>query len=484
MENKVFNTIKEFNLIEDQDNVVVGVSGGPDSMALLYLLLYAKKYINFNILVAHVNHGVRGDEALQDELFVKRKSEELGLPFFSTTVDMVAYGNQHKISPEEAGRELRYGFFRRILKSHNGGKIAVAHNMNDQAETLLMRAIRGTGLDGLSGMNYISGDIIRPILNINRLEIEQYIEDKGIETVLDHTNLMPIYTRNKVRLELIPYIEKNFNPNIIKTLWRLSQTSQNDSMFLQKYTEEKYLNILESEEKDRIVLSGDQFRELDLSIQQRIVILAITKIMGVFQGFSEQHISAVTDLFNGGSTGKLLHLPNNIIAKIDYNRFIIEQILKNTLNPFVYPLTIGYNHFSDLGYDFDLKVLDIKEINFNHKLHRIQYLDYDKIKGGLSLRNRQDGDRFIPYGMKGSKKLKDFFIDSKVSRDIRDKVPLIVDEENIIWVVDYRMNDLYKLTKNTKNVLMIEYISLLKEDKNEKCSEGSITYRGRNRNKS
>ena len=459
MENKVLNTIKEFNLIENEDNVVVGVSGGPDSMALLYLLLYVKKHINFNILIAHVNHGVRGDEALEDELFVKRMAEKLELPYYSTNVDMIGYGDQHKISHEEAGRKLRYGFFRSILRQYNGGKIAVAHNMNDQAETLLMRIMRGTGIDGLNGMSYISGDIIRPVLNITRAEIEQYVEDHNIETVLDKTNLMPIYTRNKVRLELIPYIEDNFNPNLIQSLWRLSQTSQYDTMFLQRCTEEKYLSVVESEDEYRIVFHGDQFRELDICIQQRIVILAITKLIGVFQGFSEHHISTITELFNVGNTGKAIDLPNNLVAKVDYDRLIIEQIVKKTSKPFVYELIIGYNHFSDLGYSLNIKISDIKEVDFNNKLHNIKYFDYDKIKGGLKVRSRQDGDRFVPYGMKGSKKLKDFFIDSKVSRDQRDKVPLIIDDQDIIWVVGYRMSDLYKLTKSTKNVLMIEYIS-------------------------
>ncbi|MDR7870936.1 MAG: tRNA lysidine(34) synthetase TilS [Tissierellaceae bacterium] len=460
MEDKVLSNIIENNLILDNENIVVGVSGGPDSMALLYMLLYVKKHINFNLIIAHVNHGVRGDEALRDQLFVKRKANELGLPFYTTNVDMIAYGNEHKISAEEAGRELRYNFFRSIIKSCNGGKIALAHNMNDQAETLMMRIIRGTGIDGLNGMSFINGDIIRPILNITRSEIEKYIEDYDIETVLDKTNLMPIYTRNKIRLELLPYLEKNFNPNLITALWRLSQTSQDDSAFLQKYTEEKYLNILINENKNQVILDFNKFKELDLSIQKRIVIFSITKIVGVFQGFGEEHISSVVNLFSFGSTGKFVQLPNDIVARVDYNNLIIEKSNKNTVNPFVYDLFIGYNQFSDLGYSFKIKVLDIKEVNENDKFNNIKYFDYDRIVGSLYLRNRQDGDRFIPFGMKGSKKLKDFFIDLKVSRDERDRVPLIVDDENIIWVVGYRINELYKLTNNTKNVLMIEYISV------------------------
>lgn len=468
MEEKVLRTIKDNRLIQDKDNVVVGVSGGPDSMALLYLLLHAQKHIDFNILVAHVNHGVRGEEADADELFVKRKAQELGLPFFSTRVDMEAYGDRHKISHEEAGRKLRYGFFRNILKSYQGGKIAVAHNMNDQAETLLMRIMRGTGIDGLSGMKFKSGDIIRPILNITRQEIEAYIEDNKIETVLDRTNLIPIYTRNKVRLELIPYIEDNFNPNIIETLWRLSQTSQTDSEFLRKYTEERYSEIVKSEGTRQLVLDAAGFKDLALGIQQRIIIFALTRLLGQYKGFGEQHISAVAELFRTASTGKVLHLPNNIRARVTYDSLIVEVFEEEAKKPFVYDLTMGYNYPCGLNYSFYTRIVDIDEISLNDKLPNIKYFDYDRIKGKLSVRNRRAGDRFAPYGMEGSKKLKDFFIDLKVPREERDRIPLIVDEENIIWVVGYRISDLHKVTKKTKKVLMIEYRRLDGEDNHER----------------
>ena len=465
MQNKVLNNIIENNLISNQDNIVVGVSGGPDSMALLYALLYIKKEIDFNIIVAHVNHGVRGEEALRDQSFVEEKAYELGLEYYTKDVDMVAYGRKHKISAEEAGRILRYDFFRGILRSYNGGKIALAHNMNDQAETLLMRIIRGTGIDGLRGMDFANDDIIRPLLNISRQEIEEYIEVNKIETLLDKTNLMPIYTRNKVRLELIPYLEDNFNPKLIRTLWRLSQTAKNDSAFLESYTVDKYLDSLIYEDNDKIVLSLNKFKVLDKSIQNRLVIYGITKIVKVFQGFSEEHISSVVSLFNTGLTGKLIELPNDIVARVDYENLVIEKRLINGIKSFVYELRIGYNQFDDFEFALDIKILDIDDIEKKDKLSKIKYFDYDRINGTLYIRNRKDGDRFVPLGMKGSKKLKDFFIDSKISRDERDKIPLILDEENIIWVIDYRISELYKLTKNTKKVLSIEYISQSKEEK-------------------
>src|SRR5699024_9918288 len=171
MENKVINNILNYNLITEGDTIVIGVSGGPDSMALLYTLIETKEFINFNIIIVHINHGVRGEEALKDELFVKEKAEELNIPYYSKTIDMVGYAKDNKISEEEAGRKLRYGFFRQILSKKGKGKIAVAHNKDDQAETLLMRIFRGTGIDGLKGMDFLQKDIIRPILNISREDI-------------------------------------------------------------------------------------------------------------------------------------------------------------------------------------------------------------------------------------------------------------------------------------------------------------------------
>ena len=251
----VWQNILDYDLISSQDNIVIGLSGGPDSMALLYSLLYAKKhFLDFNIIVAHVNHGVRGEEASADQLFVEKVAKDLNLLHYSINVDMVQHGKEMGITAEEAGRELRYGFFRDILKNHGGGKIAVAHNKNDQAETLLMRIMRGTGIDGLKGMEYISDDIIRPILGISRDDIEKYITLNHIETVSDMTNFQAIYNRNKVRLELIPYIEENFNPNILNTLWRMSQISNIDSKFLEEYSQKKEDNA--KQEKKIFLILG------------------------------------------------------------------------------------------------------------------------------------------------------------------------------------------------------------------------------------
>ena len=461
LEKKVLDAITEYKLIEENDHIVVGISGGPDSMALLYCLLEARKTIPFSIHIAHVNHGVRGEEARSDQLFVERISKELGLPYYTINVNMIEYGKERGITAEEAGRELRYGFFRDILERHGRGKIAVAHNMNDQAETLLMRIMRGTGPDGLKGMDYKSDDIIRPILGIDRKEIEDYIRQKGIETVLDKTNLQPIYSRNKVRLELIPYIEENFNPNIVTTLWRMSRIFSLDLNFLEEHTKIKFKNMLKSHDKNSIILHGDKFLVEDRSIQQRIIRNAILELNKSLQGISEGQIAGAVNLVNNLETGKEFHLSNDIILRINYDEIIIEKSREREKIAYSYDIDVPGSIILENGYCLETKIFTKDNDFVMEKTKNVKYFDYDKVEGNIRIRNRRDGDRFIPFGMKGSKKLKDYFIDEKVPRDLRDRIPLVVDNENIMWVVGYRISELYKITQDTKRILSISYKLLL-----------------------
>lgn len=368
----MFDTVIKYGLIEENDNIVLGLSGGPDSMALLYILIKVKKKISFNLILAHVNHGVRGDEALEDEEFVKKTAKRLKLPYFSTRVDMVGEAKKEGISSEEAGRKLRYGFFREILKKEGKGKIAVAHNKKDQAETLLMRIMRGTGIDGLKGMDFQTDNIIRPMLDIDRWEIEKYIEDKKIETVLDKTNLETIYTRNKVRLELMPYIEENFNPNIVDTLYRLSENASLDSKFLDKFTEDRYKNIVTKKDNSFIALNYDRFKEEDISIKRRIIRKVILDLTDTLQGIEEVHISFILQLFDKKETGKMINLPNNIIAKVAYDDLIIEKVKKESArhdknNNLLPDLKLGNNTLDDYGIELDLEVVEKKDIDFSKK---------------------------------------------------------------------------------------------------------------------
>lgn len=465
-------TIDKYNIIEKDDNIVLGLSGGPDSMALLYLLIEIRKKIYFNILIAHVNHGVRGDEALRDEMFVKEVANNLNLPFFATRVDMVGIAKKEGITAEEAGRKLRYGFFREIIKAQGSGKIAVAHNKKDQAETLLMRIMRGTGVDGLKGMDFQTGDIIRPLLNIDRCEIEKYIEDRKIPTVLDKTNLESIYTRNKIRIELIPYIEKNFNPNIVDTLYRLSENASLDSGFLEEYSIKKYNSIIKKKDDTCIILNYEGFKMQDKAIKRRIIRKTILDLIDTLQGIEEVHISLVVEVFDREETGKVINLPSGIIARVSYKDLIIEKVKvksnkEEPISKVIYDLNIGNNILEDYGLEIDLEIVERKDIDFKKVSRNIKYFDYTKIVGGIFIRTRDFGDRFNPFGMEGTKKLKDYFIDEKIPRDLREKLPLFIDEENIIWVIGYRTSEKYKISKDTTKVLKAEVKRLKPKEEND-----------------
>lgn len=431
-------------------------------MALLFCLLEIRELIAFNIFIAHVNHGVRGEEARSDQVFVEKVARDLDLPYYTIDVSMEQYGKERGITAEEAGRELRYGFFREIARKHGGGKIAVAHNLNDQAETLLMRIMRGSGIDGLRGMSFKYDDIIRPILGISREEIEEYIEEKKIETVLDKTNLQPIYTRNKVRLELIPYVENNFNPNIIETLWRMSRIFHTDVDFLDQYTEEKYSNLLIKDENHSIILDRNEFLKLHRAIQQRVIRNMILKINGSLQGIGEVHILAALKLFIGERTGKEIDLLNGLVARVSYDDIIIERSRDKGKKNYSYGLAIPGNLTILSRYYFETSIFDYDANLALDRERQVKYFDYNKLIGKLEIRNRRDGDRFAPYGMRGRKKLKDYFMDEKVPRELRDEIPLVVDGQNILWVVGYRTSELYKVTEETKKILAISYKPLYK----------------------
>lgn len=461
MKSKILNTIKKYRLIKKNDNILLGVSGGPDSMALFYVLKDIKKQIGFNLYVAHINHGVRGGAADKDQRHVENICSKYNIPIFSKKVNMDEYGKKHGLSSEEAGRIIRYKFFRKILRQIGGGKISVAHNRNDQAETVIMRFIRGSGVDGLMGMDYINDDIIRPMLNITRAEIESYCEDNNIPTRLDKTNLETIYGRNKVRLELIPYIRENFNNGIIDTLWRMSHIMRDDGEFLNEYSKNSYNEVLYNESHNKILLYNRKILKLHKSIKSRIIRYAISKIKGNTKNIEQKHMEAILTLSSNNTTGKSLDISGDLIVKLSYDFLIIQKkSIKEDIS-FNYRVDINNNNYiEELDAIIKGEIKDINNISLNTNDRFIKYFDYDKIKDGIIIRTREPGDRFIPLGMNGTKKVKDFFIDKKISKEQRGQIPIVVSGGKIIWIVGYRISEEFKLTNNTKKVLVLKYIKL------------------------
>ncbi len=455
---KILDNIRKYNMIESGDKILIGLSGGPDSVFLFHVLNEIKNELNFSLYIAHINHGVRGEEALRDEKFVENLALENNIPYYLKTANMDEYAKENNLSSEEAGRKLRYDFFYHILDKINGDKIAVGHNKSDQAETILMRFFRGTGIDGLRGMEYKVGKIIRPILNIEREEIENYLIENNYEFKLDHTNLETIYNRNKIRLETIPHIEKNYNPNIIDTLFRTADNFKADSDFLYEYTKKAYDNMLKLDIEGEIILNKEKLLEEHNSIKSRVIRYSIGNILGNLQGITQKHIVDTLEFIENSETGKSINLIKNIIIKLEYENIIISNKDDSNKDKYSYILNIGKNNLEELNLIIDIDLIDIDGYKVLKDEHNTKYFDYSKIEGDLYLRNRRNGDIFFPLGMKGrSKKIKDFFIDEKIPRDKREEIPLLTDDKNIIWIMDYRISEKYKIDSDTNKVLRIKF---------------------------
>lgn len=309
LEEHVLKTIKKYNLINNGDSIVVGVSGGPDSITLLDILIKIQKEIKFNIVVAHVNHMIR-DEAIDDEKYVENYCKDKGIAFYRKQIQVEKIAKEKKIGTEEAGRNLRYEFFNEILEKTNSNKIATAHTKNDNVETVLMNIIRGSGTKGLKGIEAIrDSKYIRPLIEIERNEIEEYCNQNNLMPRIDKTNMENIYTRNKVRNLLIPYLKKEFNPNIIEAINRLSDIAKEEENFIENIVKKKYEEILIEETSNEIVLDLKKFNLLETVIKNRIVLYTINRIFGSSSGIEKIHLQDIIKLCNNNIGNKYL-IPN------------------------------------------------------------------------------------------------------------------------------------------------------------------------------
>ena len=330
MEKQVLNTIKKYNLIENGDKVVIGVSGGPDSITLLDVLLKIKKkgIISFNIVVCHINHLIR-KEAIEDENYVKDYCKKNNIECYIKRAKVEEISKKEKLGTEETGRKVRYDFFKEILEKTNSNKIATAHNKNDNVETVLMNIIRGSGTTGLKGIEAKRDNLIRPLIQIERTEIEEYCISNNLNPRIDKTNLENTYTRNKVRNMLIPYIKENFNSNIIEAINRLSDLAKEEDRYLENKTKEKYEEILLEKQKNRIVLDLKIFNILEDVIKSRLVLYTINELFGTKNGIEKKHIEDIIKLCSNNIGNKYL-IPNKKVKIMIKNKkifFIANELL-------------------------------------------------------------------------------------------------------------------------------------------------------------
>ena len=330
MKDKVLKTIKKYNLIENGDKIVLGVSGGPDSIAMLNVLNQIrndnKTKLTFDMFVAHINHMIR-EEAIEDEKYVKEYCSKKGIEFYSKSIDVQKLANNKKIGTEEAGRIARYEFFDEILEKTNSNKIAIAHNKNDKAETIIMNLMRGSGITGLKGIEEKRGKYIRPVIECERKEIEQYCEQHQLNPRIDKTNFENDYTRNKIRNVVIPYVKREFNPNIINTLNRLSELVKEEEEYIEKQVEKAYNDLLLEEKEKEIILDLKKFNKEEKVIKSRLVLYTITRLFNTSKGIEKIHIEDILKLCSNNVGNKYLTPNKNIkILVKNHKIYFLNQI--------------------------------------------------------------------------------------------------------------------------------------------------------------
>lgn len=438
---KFKNFIEENNLIDKGDTIVSAVSGGSDSVFMLEMLLAIKDDYNLKIIVSHVNHGLRGAEAQRDEDFVKRLAEKNGLIYEVEHIDMAGYAKEHSLTCEEAGRKLRYLFFEEIKEKYKADKVAIAHNENDVVETIFLNIFRGTGLDGLESIPLRRDFYIRPILCFEKSEILDFLKENNIHYVDDSTNFTNDYKRNMIRNEIIPFIKKNFNENIVSSMSRLASIAKENNLYLEDIINDKYIDIVKDNTIDR-----DGFNNLNHYEKTLVLRKFLRENLNYLNNISKDNIEDMINLISLDS-GKKYDIDGKHYLVNDFDKTIFKKLDINELS-------------EEISLDFKLdKVYNIYGSKFkfvlSDKILSKKYLDYDLLTGKLSLRNRRSGDRFNPFGMKGSKKIKDYFVDKKVSSDDRSKVLFLMNGDEIAYVVGYDIADKYRASSKTKNYLNV-----------------------------
>lgn len=451
--------INENLLINKGDGIVVGLSGGPDSVCLLHLLCSVRDEMNLKLVAAHINHMIRGEDADGDENYSRELCRKFGVEFFALRKDVEGFGRDNGLSSETAGRKVRYEFFNEIAEKMKCSKIATAHNANDQAETILLRIMRGTGLEGLGGIPVNrENKYIRPILFMKREEVEKYCEIEMLHPRIDNTNLEKIYSRNKVRLDVLPYMKQNFNQDVIEVINRMALLLQEDNKFILEQVEKIYKEGC-IEKKNKVVILKNTFHQKNAVIS-RIIRKAIKKVNGNKYDVELKHIKEVQNL-QKISTNKAVDLPYGIYAENVYGDIHIKSKRDNKSIDYTERIynkeSIVGEKIEFMGYEFSFQVIEnTKKLQFG-KNNDTKYFNYDKINGNIIIRQRKNGDKIIPFGMKGTKKIKDIFIDMKVPKDDRDLIPIVEFGGEIGWIVSVKLSDSFKVTKDTKRILVIKY---------------------------
>ena len=486
---KARQAIDRHGLLVGGGTVVVGVSGGPDSLCLLHVLSRLSGAYGIELHLAHLDHRIRGVESQEDAAFAARLAGEWGLPATIEACDVPQLARESKLAIEEAARQSRYSFLGRVALAVGARRIAVGHHADDQTETIVMHWLRGAGLAGLRGMlpqtklgemrldaawpdrPALDLKLIRPLLETPRTEIETYCREHGLKPRFDHSNLDTTYYRNRLRHELIPYLE-SYNPNIREVLRRSAQVISGDHDFLQAELERVWPAVVSSESGAAITFSLARWRALPTSQQRSTLREAIHRLRKSLRNINWIHIENALSALRAKPAGTQVTLPQGLMLSIGYHDFTVAD--EGYVPEVAWPLLLaeslpvavpGVTELPDSGWCLEAAIIEREDFSEDHLDNPNPwqaFLDYESTGAELVLRQRRPGDRFQPLGLGGHEKsLHTFMIDHKILRSLRGFVPIVASPRHIVWVAGWRVDERAKITAETERILHLAFRSCL-----------------------
>jgi tRNA(Ile)-lysidine synthase len=468
-EHSVLATVKTHALITPHDRILVSVSGGPDSMALLHFLHRVRALYDLSLFCIHINHGIRGTEGARDADSTAYRSLGYGIPVRVLNFDVPYYAKREGLSLEEAGRVVRYSLLLKHARGLGATRIATGHTRDDQVETLLMRILRGTGLTGLRAIQaHREGRFIRPFITMTKTSIIHYLVEAGLSWCSDSTNFSGDHLRNRIRHKLLPLLKDEYNPSVEESLYDLGVLATGDEEVLCQLTEALFKSLALSI-RGGIALECRRLALLPRGLQRRIIRRAFAHIKGDIAGISFKNIEQTLDALEH-PVGCTIHLPGSMVARREYSWLRIEapdgQELAGGLGEHLIRVP-GKTDIGEINITIITSLNNSLHENFSSSRRRI-YLDRERVSLPLRIRKRREGDRFVPFGMTGEKKLKEFFINEKIPRQRRDRIPVLVDsEDRIVWIVGHRMDDRVRVTNTSREILSISFTSFGQDQEHE-----------------
>ncbi len=449
---KVKETIKRHHLFSREEKILIAFSGGIDSTALLHLLRELQEGWSITLALGHFNHKLRRN-AESEELFVRNVAKKLDIPLYVSSEDVRSYAVERKLNIEEAGRKLRYDFLKDTAKKYGFSKIATGHTMNDQAETFFMRLFRGSGLSGLSGIYPVVDNlIIRPLLDISREEIHNYLNSIKAEFQVDESNLDKRFLRNRIRGELLPYLQKEFDPHLVSRLGKVSSLFQEDEFILKKLTEKERPKVVRSCE-EQIFLDQKGLSALPVGLARRTVREFIAEIKGDLRKISFEDIESILGL----AEGKEYSLSKDCLLRREQNRIFCPRADLETLSYEL--LWTGKNPLVIKDLDMSFSGMELPGVPEDWKFDNNNgaCLDLGKLRFPLTVRSRREGDRYQPLGSPGRKKLKEIMRAKRIPVRERNKRPVFLSAGEIVWIYGLPVAEKFKIVPETKVIFCISF---------------------------